>query len=100
LKFKLLIECTKDIDELSINFTDGTSVVKESKTTKPTEPTEEEHTHVHHETPNDNLTVHEPDNNWFEETPDADSTKVTLPKIEPAVREDVKIAQELQNLDI
>lgn len=29
--FKLLIECTKDIDSLSINFSDGTSVITESK---------------------------------------------------------------------
>ena len=28
--FKLLIECSKDIDTLSINFSDGTSVVTES----------------------------------------------------------------------
>jgi hypothetical protein len=29
--FKLVIECSKDIDNLSINFSDGTSVVTESK---------------------------------------------------------------------
>lgn len=28
--FRLLIECTKNIDSLSINFSDGTSVVTES----------------------------------------------------------------------
>jgi len=27
MSFRLLIECTKDIDELSINFSDGTSTV-------------------------------------------------------------------------
>lgn len=29
--FKLVIECSKDIDNLSINFSDGTSVITESK---------------------------------------------------------------------
>lgn len=30
MSFRLLIECTKDIDELHINFSDGTSTVVES----------------------------------------------------------------------
>lgn len=35
--FKLVIECSKDIDNLSINFSDGTSVVTESKQKEPNE---------------------------------------------------------------
>lgn len=35
--FKLVIECSKDIDNLSINFSDGTSVVTESKPKEPKE---------------------------------------------------------------
>ena len=31
MAFKLVIECSKDIDKLHIDFTDGTSVVTESK---------------------------------------------------------------------
>jgi LAS superfamily LD-carboxypeptidase LdcB len=34
--FKLLIECSKDIDTLSINFSDGTSVVTSKDVTKNT----------------------------------------------------------------
>lgn len=37
--FKLLIECTKDISEISINFTDGTSVVKSDPETSETSET-------------------------------------------------------------
>lgn len=43
--FKLLIECSKDIDTLSINFSDGTTVVtessKEQKEQKSTKETKE-----------------------------------------------------------
>lgn len=38
--FKLLIECSKDISELSINFTDGTSVVRTSEPPEPSENTQ------------------------------------------------------------
>lgn len=38
--FKLLIECTKDIEKLHIDFSDGTSVIQE-KSEKPEKPVKE-----------------------------------------------------------
>lgn len=39
--FELHITCSKDIDKLKIDFSDGTSVVTEKKQSKPSKPREE-----------------------------------------------------------
>lgn len=39
--FELHITCSKDIDKLKIDFSDGTSVVTEKKPSKPSKPKEE-----------------------------------------------------------
>lgn len=102
--FKLNIECTKDIDELHINFSDGSSSV----VTKPSQPKPKPSTD---QTKNQNVgTVDTVD------TPrrpgalrdqildlDADFGGVSQEVIKPPEiqREDrpVKVAQELQNFD-
>lgn len=99
--FKLSIECSKDISELHINFADGTSAVVESNS---------------HETPEKNSTIpnalkknapkvsrHDKpftpiDMSEISET-QVNQDKVKLPDIQPISRP-VKVADELQNLDI
>lgn len=39
--FELHITCSKDIDKLKIDFSDGTSVVTEKKPSKPSKPREQ-----------------------------------------------------------
>lgn len=98
--FKLLIECTKDISEISINFTDGTSVVKsDPETPKP-----------------DNKPRPKPKNpkktNFSEarrELLDLDDSNTSVSNVKPSQvlkpeiashDRQVKVATELQNLDI
>lgn len=107
--FKLLIESTKDISEISINFADGTSVVKSSEsesheTTKAVEPAKPD------KKPKPN--VPKPKEPNFSEarrelldlddsnnTPNIKQSQVSKPKIANHDRQ-VKVATELQNLDI
>ncbi len=35
MSFRLLVECTKDIDKLAIDFSDGTSVIQSKSDKKP-----------------------------------------------------------------
>ena len=103
MAFKLLIECSKDIDKLSIDFSDGTSVIQES----PDKPEIEKHQDTKSRTkstPNpdkpkmqnnqDNLL----DLDAYDDVP-VQSDVVQKPVIEDRNR-DVKVAEELQNLDI
>ena len=89
--FKLLIECSKDISEIHINFTDGTSVVKS--------PDEEP-----------KLTDKKPKKTGFDEAREelldlnsedsiTEFNKVKKPEIVNPIRK-AKVATELQNLDI
>ena len=47
--FKLLIECSKDIDNLSINFSDGTSVITETNQDKEIKNQQEQKTKIQKE---------------------------------------------------
>lgn len=90
--FKLNIECTKDISELHINFTDGTSAVVEKPSTpvaKSPKPKVEKQERV------------DPRFRDFDEEPvqAVSNERIKLPEI-PEVKRDVKVASELQNLDI
>jgi hypothetical protein len=94
--FKLNIECTKDIDELHINFSDGSSVV----TTKPVsdspkEPKKSEQKTSQPRTPSSHQS----------QTLDLDADfggisqeVIKPPEINREERE-VKVAEELQNFD-
>jgi hypothetical protein len=99
--FKLNIECTKDISELHINFTDGTSAVVEntpkskSDTPLPKSPRPKKRSEL-----DDVLNV-DPrfkDYDYEEPVPVVSKEKVKLPEI-PDVKREVKVADELQNLD-
>lgn len=93
--FKLNIECTKDINELHINFSDGTSVVTSnsshsvaSTTRVPREQKQEKHTTIKSEKTLDT------DVDFGNISQDV----VTPPDIKMQERP-VKVATELQNLD-
>lgn len=109
--FKLLIECTKDISEISINFTDGTSVVKSSELEpEPTKLTKPDKKPDKKPKPN----APKPKEPKFSEarrelldlddysggnTSNSTQSHVSKPEIANHDRE-VKVATELQNLDI
>lgn len=110
MAFKLLIECSKDIDKLSIDFSDGTSVIQESPD-KPDKPKIEKHqdnkkspkpTSKHKPNPDKPKTKNNQDDlldlNAYDDDP-VQSDVVQKPVIEDRER-DVKVAEELQNLDI
>ena len=92
--FKLLIECSKDIQFLQINFSDGTSVVT-SKEDKPEKVKEEKLLQDQSK---------EPKRKKLEQYLDTDedftvnSEIIEKPKIEDLVRPP-KVTDELQNLD-
>lgn len=92
--FKLNIECSKDISELHINFTDGTSAVVETPNTpKKTE-------NVRHEKNRENSVKSEAMLEPEELTVDKyNHETVKLPEIQVKNRP-VNVAAELQNLDI
>lgn len=103
--FKLNIECTKDISELHINFTDGTSAVVEGPKTDKTEETKKTAPAVKPKK------VKDSNGETFRRDPredmyDYDDTVtdviskevVKLPEI-PEKNRAVKVASELHNLD-
>jgi len=93
--FELHITCSKDIDELSINFTDGTvKTVKSSKQTPKQTPkprAKNTSTKTNKQPSDDFLNT----DDCVEITPEI----VALPKINNISRS-AKVAPELQNLDI
>ena len=92
-KFKLLIECSKDIDKLKIDFTDGSSVVKETQPNTPTQHNKRKK--IKNKTPkSDNLIDTDVDYDDYQQ-----EEVVQLPQI-PDLHREVKVAEELQNLDI
>lgn len=101
MAFKLLIECSKDIDTLHINFSDGTSVVtsNEDKPEKVKDKNKEEKS-----TQGESKEQKEPKRKKLEQYLDTDedftvnSEIIEKPKIEDLVRPP-KITDELQNLD-
>ena len=91
--FKLLIECSKDISEISINFTDGTSVVKSTEPeSQPTQPTQPNQKPKFTEAREELLDLDYSRTESFSET-------VKKPDIVNPIRK-AKVASELQNLDI
>lgn len=109
MSFRLLIECSKEISELHINFTDGTSVVKSSD--EPSEPKAEKPKRKPEKTEHLNKTKESvqsesvKDNNYhnyldvdaFDEVK-TKSAEIIKPEIPD--KSGYKVAEELQNLDI
>ena len=111
--FKLNIECTKDISELHINFTDGTSAVVESgerttdstkSSTSSTTSTVKKESKGKRENRFDRydrdykVDPRESLYEYDENVPEVSKEIVKLPEI-PEKNRDVKVASELQNLD-
>lgn len=105
--FKLNIKCTKDISFLKINFADGTSTVlednpssseqkslKEVKKKEPKVITEKSQTRKNY-LKDDFLPTDDGDSNFMIKN----SQNVKLPEL-PDIDRPVKVADELQNLDI
>jgi hypothetical protein len=110
MAFKLLIECSKDIDKLSIDFSDGTSVIQESPD-KPDKPKIEKHQDIRKPTKNTSKSKSNPDKQKVQNNQDDlldlgayDDNPVQSDVVQKPVIEDrergVKVAEELQNLDI
>jgi len=95
--FKLLIECSKDLESLNINFTDGTSIIKECisatsniKSTKDTKNTSNTSNTVKNTAEALDLSVYD----------SVQSQEILkLPIIEDLNRP-ISVASELQNLDV
>lgn len=96
--FKLNIECSKDISELHINFTDGTSaVVETSNTPKKTESVKQISNRKNRENSVKNEAMLEPEELIVDKYHHHETVK--LPEIQVKNRP-VNVAAELQNLDI
>lgn len=100
--FKLNIECTKDIDELHINFSDGSTTVvsnasRDSEKCKSTKQQPEKQKEVVQQVKESKLTKEQ-----FLDTDtdfgDISQEVIKPPKIESSDRP-VKVAEELQNFD-
>ncbi len=106
--FKLLIECSKDISELHINFTDGTSVVTEApkkeipeKIDKKPKIKETKSENVQQSVPqnkNENNYHNYLDIDSFDNVQEKQSEVISRPEIPE--KETFKVAEELQFLDI
>lgn len=102
--FKLLIECSKDITALKIDFADGTSTVQTSTSAQPTQPTQAPR--VKKSTDDGSASAEVQNTRGKKEVfldTDADYSTISqevvqLPKIDIPDRP-VSVAPELQNLD-
>lgn len=96
--FKLLIECSKDISELSINFTDGTSVVRTSEPPEPPEPSE----NAQHKSKKSQTQFKQAKEELLDLSTDFGNPQAESVK-KPEIKENTRaprVAHELQNLDI
>ena len=97
--FELHITCSKDIDTLAINFSDGTSVVTESKPkeAKPKEPKEAKEIKEHRE-------IKEPRKKLDTYLDTEDDYTIQQEVLQKPIIQDVqrpaKVTDELQNLDL
>lgn len=97
--FKLLIECTKDIESLSINFADGTSVVKEKS--KPPESPESPESKKKPKVKDSTESFNKAKGELLDTDVDFNSMKsevIKKPEIHDKIR-DAKVANEIQNLE-
>lgn len=101
MSFRLLIECSKDIDELHINFSDGTSSVVEKpkqiekhKTTKESKESKESKEHKEPKEPRKALDT------YLDTEEDYSTQQEIIKKPEIAeLNRPAKVSDELQNLD-
>lgn len=104
--FKLLIECSKDIDNLSINFSDGTSVITETNQDKEIKKTQEQKTKIQKESKevNEVKEIKEPrrklESYLDTEMDFSNSQEVVQKPIIQEVNRPANVSDELQNLDL
>lgn len=110
MSFRLLIECSKDIDELHINFSDGTSSIVSKDDTdyqKPKEPKENREPKQYPKVkPKEEKENRRPLDTYLDTEDDVKQStqsssaqeKIVLPVIPD--KQSFKVADELQNLDI
>lgn len=110
MSFRLLIECSKDIDELHINFSDGTSSVvskNDNDYQKPKETKENRENKQYPKVkPKEEKENRRPLDTYLDTEDDVKQTnqsssaqeKIVLPVIPD--KQSFKVADELQNLDI
>jgi hypothetical protein len=99
--FKLVIECSKDIDNLSINFSDGTSVVTESTPRESKEPkikeVKESKEPREYKEPKERKKL----DTYLDTEDDYEMTQEVVQKpIIKDVQRPANVSEELQNLDI
>ena len=98
--FKLLIECSKDIDTLSINFSDGTSVVTEAKPKEIKENKELKETKIK-ESKEIKKVQRKPLDTYLDTEDDYEIQQDVLQKpFIQDIQRPAKVSDELQNLDI
>ena len=110
MSFRLLIECSKDIDELHINFSDGTSSFVSKDDNDYQKPKEQKENREHKQypkvKPKEERENRRPLDTYLDTEDDVTRTsqsssaqeKITLPVIPD--KQSFKVADELQNLDI
>lgn len=100
--FDLHITCTKDISFLKINFADGTSVISEdkSKNKKDAIISKTDDTNVKTLNTSSELKRENDIMNSMNARDAINKKKVKLPEIKEKHRDKVKVADELQNLEI
>lgn len=104
--FKLLIECSKDIDNLSINFSDGTSVITETNQDKEIKKTQEQKTKIQKESKevNEVKEIKEPRRkleSYLDTEMDFSIQQEVVQKpIIQEVNRPANVSDELQNLDL
>lgn len=95
--FELHITCSKDIDTLAINFSDGTSVVTESKPKETEKPKEAKEIKEHRE-------IKEPRKKLDTYLDTEDDYTIQQEVLQKPIIQDVqrpaKVTDELQNLDL
>lgn len=104
--FKLLIECSKDIDNLSINFSDGTSVITETNQDKEIKNQQEQKTKIQKESKevNEVKEIKEPRRkleSYLDTEMDFSIQQEVVQKpIIQEVNRPANVSDELQNLDL
>ena len=101
--FKLLIECSKDIDELHINFSDGTSTVVEKpdkKNQKGSEPAEPVDSKKSEKVIKDNKEPRKKLDSYLDTDVDYSISQETIEKPSiPDIERPPKVSDELQNFN-
>jgi len=92
--FELSIKCSKDIDELHINFSDGTSTIveKTSKSSRPSRPKSQKKKDKVSE-------IKDEDVNWDDYLGEINTEIINPPNIPDIPQRDINVAKEMENAE-